>query len=696
MSYYIISIILSSFLLFQIQPLIGKYILPWFGGTANVWSASLLFFQVMLTGGYAYAVWITQKLSARYRNLIHLLLLIMSLILLGVNLANWESPIFPPKTWLNFGAENPLGNILVILFVSVGIPYFLLSTNSTLVQVWFNKDFAERNPYWLYALSNAGSLIGLISYPIIVEPLFALDKQAAFWSLGYTAFALLTGYHVLRAFWAKRDDHQPQEEKTKKPAFSLRRKDVLNWIGLPALASDMLLATTSRITQEIAPIPFLWVVPLVIYLLSYIIAFSGERWYNRRLYLLFLGIVTIAYFAIIVNQNFHYVLQIIIYSAMFFVITMICHGELYRTRPAPAHLTSFYLMTSIGGAVGGITVNLIAPLIFRGYWEFESGLGITWGIALTLFMGTVKKAQITQTRTSIRVALVALIIAGIIFISNTREKTEILVLDRNFYGVMQVNSLDAENPTAHKNEFAHGKTIHGVQFQSADKKKIPTTYYSEGSGVGIALLNHPARPGNLKIGAIGLGVGTISTYGRPGDQIIFYEINPMVIEIAQSEYFSFMADSPADISTILGDARISLENELQETGSHDFDILVVDAFNSDSIPTHLLTQEAFALYSAHLNPEGIIAIHISNRHLDLRPVVWKQADEFGFSGFEFSNIDPEINEISVLPSEWIVLSKNKDFLQNPVILELGAPRSEDLPDLRLWTDDYSNIFELLR
>ena len=680
MTVYILSILLSSFLLFQIQPLIGKYILPWFGGTANVWSASLLFFQIMLTGGYAYAVWLSEKLPQRYRRWIHVLMLGISALVLGRNFLGWDAPIFPPQTWLGDG--SPLANILKILFVSVGVPYFLLSTNSTLIQVWFNQDFPKRNPYWLYALSNAGSLLGLITYPTLIEPNFPLATQAIIWTSSYLIFAVLTSMLVLRL----KNGEIKNTPAEKDSALPPTRQDYLRWIGFPALASVMLLATTSRITQEVAPIPFLWVIPLIIYLLSFILSFSGEGWYQRRLYMLLLGVLTLAYLFIFVNLDKNYLVQIAVYAALLFVIAMIAHGELYRTRPNPAYLTNFYLMNSIGGAVGGLAVNLVAPLIFKGYWEFDIGLGITWGIVLSFLLPAAPKQDIGKSRLWVRVALIALILAGGIYLLTNRQPNNILALDRNFYGVTQIRSRGNENSAEYRTELVHGRTIHGLQYQADNKKRIPTQYYTEDSGVGIALLNHPARPAPLNIGAIGLGIGTIATYGQEGDQIRFYEINPMVIEIAEGEHFSFMADSAAEINTVLGDARISLEDELATNGSHNFDLLIVDAFNSDSIPTHLLTKEAFQLYLAHLKPEGILAIHISNNHIDLHPVVWMQAAEIGWEGLEIANST----------SEWILLTQDQAFLQNPNVVAVGSPQPQSLPALRLWTDDYSNIFQILR
>lgn len=676
MSVYILSILLSSFLLFQIQPLIGKYILPWFGGTANVWSASLLFFQLMLTGGYAYAVWVSEKLSRRYRRWVHLLLLTFSVLVLGRNILGWQAPIFPPKIWLGVG--SPLWNILKILFVSVGVPYFLLSTNSTLIQVWFNQDFPKRSPYWLYALSNAGSLLGLLAYPTLIEPNFPLATQANLWTSAYLLFALLTGVLVSRT------KNQINTPKAKSSTPAPTRRDYLRWIGYPALASAMLLATTSRITQEIAPIPFLWVIPLVIYLLSFIFSFSGEGWYQRRLFVILLSVLSLAYFFVLANREIHYIIQITVYALLLFVIAMIAHGELYRTRPHPAYLTNFYLMNSIGGAVGGLAVNLVAPLIFKGYWEFEIGLGVTWGIVLSFLLAAAPKQDSAKSRTQIRLVLVSLVLLGGVYLAINRVPRNILAFDRNFYGVTQV--IEQGTGDDYRTELVHGSTIHGVQYQAENKKRIPTTYYVEDSGVGIALLNHPARPAALKIGAIGLGIGTIATYGQPGDEIIFYEINPMVVEIAEGEHFSFMADSPAEIKTVLGDARISLENELAQNGGHQFDLLIVDAFNSDSIPTHLLTKEAFQLYLAHLKADGLLAIHISNSHIDLRPIVWMQANQIGWQGYEITNGS----------SEWIVLTQNEAFLQNPQVLAVGIPQPATLPTLRLWTDDYSNIFQLLR
>ncbi len=696
MLYYVLAIFLSSFLLFQIQPLISKYILPWFGGTTNVWSASLLFFQLFLTGGYAYAYWLIRRVSPRRQGVVHIGVLGLSVLMLTFNMYNWGSPNLPGEEWRNLNLDQPLGEVLKILTVAVGLPYFLLSTNSTLMQAWFSQEHPDRSPYWLYALSNVGSFVGLLTYPILFEPRLSLKAQSIFWTAGYVVFVLVIGFQAFKVFRSANNPNQkPIERDDAKRSASLPIRQFFSWAGSAALASSLLLATTTSITQEVAAIPFLWVLPLTIYLLSFVLSFSGERWYNRTVFLGFLTLASLAYIIILVNPNMNYLLQLVVYLGLLFVSTMICHGELYRSRPKPARLTSFYLLTSIGGAIGGITINLVVPLIFNGYWEFQISLSLVWGVLFVLITRSLPKFRPLVARLLFALtALGTILFIGIFFVQTRSSHSDLLTSVRNFYGVLWVREQDANNPTEHRYVLNHGITMHGFQFTTPVRKSRPTAYYAEDAGIGLTFLNHPQRPANLKAGMVGLGVGVLAVYGEPGDDFRFYEINPAVAEIAEGQYFSFMRDSAADINIVLGDGRISLESELSQSGTQNFDLLVIDAFNSDSIPTHLLTKEAFELYLAHLKPDGILALHVSNRHLNLRNVVWKLADEFGLPGVEITNSPPE-DDTRSYRATWILLTQNEEFLAVPEIATAGAPPPSDLPDLRLWTDDYSNLFQIL-
>jgi len=711
MLYFALSILLSSFLLFQIQPLVSKYILPWFGGTTSVWSASLLFFQVLLTGGYAYSYLLIGRLSPRRQGPVHLTLLGVSLALLGLNLFAWASPILPGESWRNLNPDQPLGEVLKILFVAVGFPYFLLSTNSSLMPAWFFRDHPGRSPYWLYAISNIGSLIGLVTYPILFEPFLSLRNQSVVWTAGYGIFVVVVAYGSWRnrkqLQFVQIENHQvtpdpkglteslgPKsgEDIVMEPRSTLKTN--LYWVGLAALASVMLLSTTSRITQEVAVIPFLWILPLTVYLVSFILTFSSKSFYNRWVFLTCLWVATVAYLWFVMASVISIVVQIGIYLFLLFAATMNCHGELYRLRPDASHLARFFLWVSAGGALGGIVVNLIVPLIFNGYWEFQIGLGAIWVLMLVYMLNLPYQLNFYLRRgLTAGAAIMTCLVLVSVYIQTNAYSQNSLATYRNFYGILNVKEKMPDDPENHHIVLTHGITNHGYQFTSPEKRHLPTAYYVEGSGVGTGFKNNPTRPAPLKVGIIGLGVGVLAVYGQEGDEFRFYEINPAVVEIAQSEYFSFLRDTEANVEIVLGDGRISLEKELTENGPHHFDMLVLDAFNSDSIPTHLLTLEAFELYLHHLKPDGILALHISNQHLNLRPVVWQLAEALGLDGLAFYNTSEDLR---VKPSLWILLTNNQEFLSNPEVIALSLERENDLPNFRLWTDDYSDLFQILK
>lgn len=694
MIFYAIGIFLSSFLLFQIQPLISKYILPWYGGTTGVWSASLLFFQVLLTGGYTYTHLLIRRMGEKKQSIIHLTLLGLSLILLGLNISKWTYPILPPPASHIQDVRQPLFDVLFTLLIAVGMPYFLLSTNSTLMQAWYTKTYLDKSPYWLYAVSNIGSFIGLITYPIFFEPNFTLETQSIIWSGAYLIYLLIVGY---RAWGFLRNDKANKIIVTKdeniNPVDRPALKQYIKWIGLSSLASIFLLATTSRITQEVAVIPFLWVLPLTVYLLTFVLSFSNDRWYSRKFYSALLSISTILFMYIVITPNVHYFIQIAIYILLLFSFAMICHGELYASRPAAEYLTTFYLWVSVGGAIGGVMVNFIAPYIFNGYWEFQIGLIIIWIIILIYLIFHPNSRNILNNLIKTAgVGLITFFLIGILYINVQAVSMNVVESSRNFYGVLRVVEHDSSDPLNHRYSLTHGITNHGFQYQHPDKRTLPTSYFTEDTGVGLAFTNYPTDEQPINVGIIGLGIGVQAVYGREGDHFRFYEINPTVVEIAQSDFFSYLSDSPAEIEIILGDGRISLEQELISHGSNNFDLLVLDAFNSDSVPTHLLTKEAFSLYLQHLKPQGILALNISNRYLNLRPAIWILAEHFGLDGIEINNV---LKDPRSFPASWILLTSSQTFLQNPNVLRAGTLPPRTLPDYKLWTDNYSNLFQLL-
>lgn len=696
MAYFMVSIFLSAFLLFQIQPMIARTILPWFGGTSAVWSTAQMFFQVLLTGGYAYTNWLISK--SRRREIVHLVILCISLgLMLMLGLA-WKSPITPGASWKPVQSGFPVWAICKLLLISVGLPYFLISTNSPLMQAWFHRNFPDRTAYRLYALSNVGSLFGLVTYPVLVEPYLTLAWQGRIWSLMYFVYAVLAGYGAVKSLARKKLSNAeltgPREDVGVKPTG----RDYSLWIILAASASILLLATTSQITQEVAVIPFLWVLPLTIYLLSFILAFSGERWYSRQVYLIIFFIATLLVgWALGRADSLNIAVQIGIYSLGLFASCMVCHGELYRLRPHPEYLTRFYLMVSVGGALGGMFINFVAPFIFNGYWELPLGYTLCWILFLVVSFITVMAVQHRWVYITNSVMLISMVV-----VSGTRSFQRIsadlggdLFIQRNFYGVVRVRELDSGNPLADRYAMVHGVTIHGYQFLSNQKSNIPTAYFGKTSGGGLAILNDPKRGLGMRVGILGLGIGTLAAYGQSGDVYRFYEINPMVIDLADGTggYFSYVSTSQAQVEIVPGDARLSLENELETSGSQNFDILMLDAFSSDSIPMHLLDAEAFDLYMLHLRSDGILAVNISNRHLNLVPVVWSLADHLGLSRVVIS--DPGTPPDS-FPSLWMLMARDQSLLAVPGISSHAMPLNSYVSPVRLWTDDFSNLFKILK
>ena len=696
---FAISIFLSAFLIFQIQPMIGKFILPWFGGTPAVWSTTMLFFQVLLTGGYAYAYGLIGRVESRRQGIVHVSLIVVAFLLITLLSILWESPITPDSSWKPKDVSTPILDIFRLLTASTGLPYFILAANGPLMQAWFSRLFPERSYARLYALSNLGSLLGLLAYPALVEPSLSLRLQGWAWALGFVLFGLIairiasrSGQTTERA----QPEADPALEGASRQGGAVRASPSLAlrslWIALSATASLFLLSVTNQITQEVAVIPFLWVLPLALYLLSFILTFSGEGGYHSKLIVvMFIFSAGLTLFVLLNATRLHIYWQILAYCLLLFSACMLCHGELYLLRPSAHSLTTFYLMVSIGGALGGAFVSLIAPVIFNGYWEFFVGLAMTFAILLTVLRSN------NTTLTRVRFVFTTFVLVTVMLAVLSTYFSGALFAKRNFYGVIRVRELIPSGATEKAYVMSHGITIHGVQFIEPEMRLLPTTYYVPGSGAGLAILNHPKyqRGEAMRLGLLGAGVGTLATYGHPGDEYRLYEINPVVAELegGQQNYFSFLRDSKANITMILGDARLSLERELAEGSPQDFDVLVLDTFSSDSIPVHLVTQEAFALYLEHLAPDGIIAAHITNLHLDLQPVFWRLSQHYGL---HMVRINYEGDENGGFASHWILLSRD------PALLELSAiqARSVDLsgysPKIRLWTDDYSNLFQILK
>jgi hypothetical protein len=685
------SVFLSAFLLFQVQPMIGKFLLPWFGGTPAVWSTVMLFFQVLLTGGYAYAYWLIDRVKGARQSRIHIGISILALIVLTALAFTWSSPVTPPATLKPSDVSFPILHIFQLLFISVGLPYFILASNGPLMQAWFSHIFPQQSYARLYALSNFGSLLGLLAYPTLIEPNLSLRNQGWLWSSGFIIFGFLI-------IWIASQNRRatplfPIQPVTDSASSSERPTSALRslWIALSATASLLLLSVTNQISQEVAVIPFLWILPLTLYLLSFILTFSGEGGYNRTVYLILFAVSIGLLFYVLFNlESVSLYLQIFAYCLLMFCACMLCHGELYLLRPNASHLTSFYLMVSIGGALGGIFVGLVAPVIFNGYWEFMVALAMT----LALWLTVLRAGRVANHAAWARFMLTVFLLATL-SLSLVGGISGILFADRNFYGVIRVRELTPKGSNEPAYAMSHGVTVHGLQFIKPELRDVPTTYYIRAGGAGLALLNHPRAGKGLKVGMLGLGIGTLAVYGQPGDEYRLYEINSIVMDLAKGQggYFSFVSDSQANITTVLGDARISLERELAEGHPQNFDVLVLDTFSSDSIPVHLVTKEAFDLYLKHLAPGGIIAAHISNLHLDLKPVFWQLAKHYGL---QMVLVDYPGDNKGGYPTEWLLLARDPALLQIPALQAHAEDMNNYSTNIQLWTDDYSNLFQILK
>ncbi|SFP08750.1 hypothetical protein SAMN05216567_104141 [Variovorax sp. OK605] len=664
----------SAFLLFLVQPLIAKQILPWFGGSAAVWSICMVFFQVVLLAGYAYADWVTRHLRMRAQAVLHVALLLASLALL---------PIVVSAQWKPTGTEDPAWRILGLLFGTIGLPYFLLSTTGPLVQSWVARTPWGAQVYRYFSLSNLASLLSLLSYPVLIEPRSSLLQQANGWSWGYAAFVLLcagtTLYMARRWPAGAMPLPSPAPSQAGVPDTPPRMADYLLWLALPALASWLLLAVTNHITQNVAAVPFLWVLPLSLYLLTFVLCFESDRWYRRGVFLpLAAAMLLLCAFGL----QRHFVAEVRValplYVAGLFVLCMFLHGETAKLRPGPRYLTRFYLMLSLGGALGGVTVGLVAPHVLAAYYELGLGLMLT----------ALAAAFVLRRQVRLRVCCVALAACCTLFllVQVGSDRAGARSLQRNFYGALLAYDTPATPPSDSVRELAHGSVKHGAQFLDPARRREPTTYYGETSGIGRAIAAAPAGP--RRVGLIGLGTGTLATYGRGGDVYRIYEINPQVFALADEE-FTFLRDSRARIERVLGDARLALEREPVQG----FDVLAVDAFSGDSVPVHLLTAEAMDTYLRHMRPDGVIAFHVTNRFLALAPVIAKVAEVRGLHAVLVHDDAAQAGWLR--RTDWVLVARNPQVLAREPVRAAAAPIATE-PGQRPWTDDFNNLLGALK
>jgi spermidine synthase len=692
---YTAAIFLSSSLLFLVEPIAAKRLLPLLGGSSAVWITCLVFFQAALLLGYLCAHFIAMRLSRRPQLLAYGFLLALSLIQVAGNL--------DPHP--HASTTRPIFSVLWLLTTLIGLPFLTLSATNPLLQSWYahgpsGGQDSLTPPYHLFALSNFGSLLALLAYPLLVEPNFSLRTQTLAWSVAFLAFVIVCGVimagrrnvpvvrehqqdHAAALAVAAPDTAQPSVAAIPSPIPDSAPSPASRvlWLLMAAGGSLLLSAVTSHLSQNIAAIPLLWIVPLTIYLLTFVLAFNGGKLYSRWLMMGLLpsALGGIAYLIVDKSQDVPIIISIPLFCLSLFIGAFFCHGELYLRRPAAPFLTQYYLLIAAGGALGSMFVGVLAPLMFDGSYEMAWSLVYTAALAAVLMW-----RQHWAWRIFWPAAVAGLLV--VVILQHRDDKEDAIVQVRSFYGTLRVTEETTEDETKFR-MLIHGTIQHGTQFMGSEElRRLPTTYYSRNSGVGLALDNCcKGRP--RRVADIGLGTGTLAAYGEPGDVFRFYEIDPRVEVIARN-VFTYLRESKAKIEIAHGDARLSMEAEPSEN----YDVIAVDAFSGDAIPVHLLTAEALKLYQRHLAPGGIIAFHISNNYLSLAPVVQAQADHAGLHAVMVSTADDD--DTGAYSSDWVLVTANEKFLELPEIAK-ASEKIEPKPGLRFWTDDYSSLLPVL-
>jgi SAM-dependent methyltransferase len=685
---YAVAIFLSSAMLFLVEPIAGKRLLPLLGGSAAVWTACLVFFQCALLLGYLTAHWLVTVARPRAQLVLYLALLVVSLAQLTLAL----------NPGLHAVPAHPITSVLWLLTQLIGVPFVTLSATSPLLQAWYAHSWrggdvdetpsSERSPthaqpYRLYAVSNIGSLLALLVYPWLIEPRLSLHAQSVALLFGFGLFAAVCGAIALSTGGASRELPGDSDADVNAASEDARGRSRLLWIGLAACGSLLLSAVTNHISQNVATIPLLWIAPLIAYLLSFVVAFGGERWRPRWLMLGF-ALAGLASAGYLVDKGILHtpILRAAsIFCGALFAICVFLHSELYRRRPHTRDLTTFYFYIAAGGALGAILVGVLAPTVLPGNYELAIGLCLAALLALAVTWTSGWLTRIAWVAVS--VAMASIVLAQV-----RADRVNSLLRIRNFYGTLHVTQIrDDDDLKATIRTLYNGVISHGQQVYRTDLRRTPTTYYGHQSGVGMAIdLCCGDRP--RRIGVIGLGAGTIAAYGRTGDVFRFYDINPAVEGIAR-HYFTYLRDSPAQVDVVIGDARVSLESEAPQR----FDVIAVDAFSGDAIPVHLINAQALELYRRHLSPRGIVAFHVSNRYLDLKPVVAQLAAHSGMQAVYISADGDDA--VDVWSADWVLVTSDEAFLNLPEIVAARTP-IDDKPGLRLWTDDYNSLVPIWR
>lgn len=663
------TIFLSAFLLFAIQPIASKHLLPYFGGSSSVWATSLLFFTAVLFIGYAY-VYVLTGLQSRLQKIIHALIVGVALLtMLGTYALSGS--VFPDLSWIPGGTIDPAIAVLLALAASVGIPYFVLSTSGPLLQYWYGVyDGVE--PYGLYALSNAGSLIALLSYPFVIEPLSSLPIQHGLWIVLFAAYAIALFLIIRRVQTA------PSERRGRVGALQ-----TLQWIGLSALPSFLLVAVTTAVTQFITPVPLLWVVPLSLYLVTLILAFSGR---GQSIYVPALTLIA-AFLAYRFTPATPTAIVEHVGSdlALLFFASLMCHARLYELRPPHATLPYYYVHTSLGGMLGALSGSIVAPLLFNDFWEFPLALSISAALAGYMlspeFFPRIHPANLRLVKIAFPF-FIALLFTNMVTASIDASN----VTSRNFYGTVHLGFQDDVVM------LKHGTTLHGMQSISREWAYVPSTYYVQSSGLGRAMqyVQRDRKP--VRVGVIGLGTGAISAYCDGGDTFTFFEIDPRIAHIAET-YFSYLQHCKGS-SVKIGDGRLSLQKE-NAAGAPAYDLIAVDAFTDDTIPAHLLTKEAVELYLDMVDEtRGVVAIHVSNRYLDLAPMLLSVTRELGAGAMVVHDNGENDGGFRGTSTLWVLIAKNPRIFDDVAFSGVAAwTPPKQLP--RAWSDSYTSIWSVL-
>jgi len=711
------AIFVGSALVFLTEPMVGKMLLPLFGGTPAVWAVTLLFFQAFLLAGYAFAHVSMRLLAVRRQALVHLALLLVPLALL---------PIAVPRG-MHPSSAHPAIWLLGVLFLTAGLPFFVVSSASPVLQRWFSAsgDAASRDPYFLYAASNAGSLLGLLAYPTLLEPRLTLDQQSHVWTVAYVVFGVLTALCALRLLATSA---RPIVATPRLPAVSLTWRRRLRWIGMAALPSSLMLGTTSYITTDIGSFPLLWVLPLAAYLVSFVLAFARRQVVSLTVVSRAIVVTSTVVAASILHVALLPIWAVVgVHTLNLFLVALLVHRLLAMERPPTEHLTEYYLLLSVGGVCGGIFNALVAPVVFPTILEYPIAivvalalrpgprgprasarffrkttdlvlpLAIAGGVIVTLialnvagwlttltYSATLAAALLTVVLLARRPVRFAAGVAALVLIPVLLGQGA-LHTERTFFGVLRVESRDGTH------RFVHGTTLHGVERFGPRWRDEPLSYYSRQGPIGQVFQRLGDRIHS--VGAIGLGAGTIAAYGKPGDRFTFYEIDAAVARIASNpRYFTFLHDSKAEIRIVIGDGRL----KIAEAPSRSYDLIVLDAFSSDAVPVHLLTREAVELYLRKLRPGGLLAFHISSNYLDLKPVIAGIARVLGCSGLtQEHHPSARMLRKGADRSVWVVVAPDSRSLaslrSDPRWKPLDASAGSTV-----WTDQFSNILSVAK